>query len=187
MAGLNHIFSYVSFWCRATNAHGVHSPYVFDLLTRCFYVKRSIDSEKFLNRKLPYFKSAKLICRVLNHYNFSEVLTFQKEDINTQTALNSSKTAKKIINASQVDVEEHAFIYMTCLNQNMNDFILNLFLNPPDEFTILIRNIRQNKATFQSWNSLKNNPNITVSIDTYGHGFLVRRPGQVKEDFKIRL
>jgi len=34
---LYQIISYFKFLLRSTNQHGVHSPYVFDLITKCFY------------------------------------------------------------------------------------------------------------------------------------------------------
>jgi len=38
---LNQIIAYLKFLLRSTNQHGVHSPFVFKLLTECFYIKES--------------------------------------------------------------------------------------------------------------------------------------------------
>ena len=42
------ILSYLSFSLRATNQHGVHSPFVYALLTECFYDKKKYDAYKTL-------------------------------------------------------------------------------------------------------------------------------------------
>jgi predicted O-methyltransferase YrrM len=37
------LLAYVKFLLRATNQHGVHSPFVFELVTKCFYNKRQFQ------------------------------------------------------------------------------------------------------------------------------------------------
>ncbi|MBT8273456.1 MAG: class I SAM-dependent methyltransferase [Bacteroidia bacterium] len=34
------IIAYIKFWFRSGNQHGVHSPFVYDLITKCFYDKK---------------------------------------------------------------------------------------------------------------------------------------------------
>jgi len=47
---MQHIFkSYLKFLWNSTNAHGVHSPFVFDLVRKCFYDKTSFPEYKVLD------------------------------------------------------------------------------------------------------------------------------------------
>ena len=46
---LYQIKSYFKFLLRSTNQHGVHSPFVFDLVTNCFYDKKHYQSYALLN------------------------------------------------------------------------------------------------------------------------------------------
>ena len=38
------IIRYIKFWIQSTNQHGVHSPFVYDLVTKCFYDKTKYAS-----------------------------------------------------------------------------------------------------------------------------------------------
>src|SRR5690606_11266690 len=44
------IKSYFKFLIKSTNAHGVHSPFVYDLVTKCFYDKSDYPQYSVLNR-----------------------------------------------------------------------------------------------------------------------------------------
>ena len=44
---INKIKSYISFLNNSTNQHGVHSPFVYDLVTNCFYGKKKELNEEF--------------------------------------------------------------------------------------------------------------------------------------------
>jgi predicted O-methyltransferase YrrM len=61
------IQSYLKFLIKSSNQHGVHSPFVFDLVTKCFYDKTLKPEYKILNQ---YRKS------LLANKNFIEVTDF---------------------------------------------------------------------------------------------------------------
>lgn len=105
------IKSYITFLIKSTNQHGVHSPFVYDLVTNCFYkktdslkisdfrkVKNSLNKNnefititdfgkgskvfKSNDRKVADIakiagissKKALLLIRVVEHFNFSNIL-----------------------------------------------------------------------------------------------------------------
>jgi len=41
---LHQITSYLKFLAKSTNQHGVHSPFVFNLVTKCFYDKKTYEA-----------------------------------------------------------------------------------------------------------------------------------------------
>ena len=45
---IHQIISYLRFLLKSTNQHGVHSPFVFNLVTRCFYDKSNYSEYKTL-------------------------------------------------------------------------------------------------------------------------------------------
>src|SRR5690606_35937297 len=65
---MNHLLkSYIKFFFKAKNEHGVHSPFVFDLVTKCFYDKTNYPEYKVLKN---YRNS------LLNNKNTIEVTDF---------------------------------------------------------------------------------------------------------------
>jgi predicted O-methyltransferase YrrM len=61
------IISYLKFIKNSTNQHGVHSPFVYSLITKCFYDKKKYDEYSILK---IYRKS------LLENKNFIEVTDF---------------------------------------------------------------------------------------------------------------
>lgn len=59
---LYQVTSYLKFLMRSTNQHGVHSPFVFDLVTKCFYNKNHFQaySKLFEYRKQLLNNSSKI-------------------------------------------------------------------------------------------------------------------------------
>ena len=61
------IKSYFKFLLRSTNQHGVHSPFVFDLITKCFYDKKN---------KAAYTKLKNYRSQLLHNNEIIEVTDF---------------------------------------------------------------------------------------------------------------
>ena len=55
------VWRYIKFWLKSTNQHGVHSPFVYDLITKCFY-----DNTKYPNyQSLKTYRSNLLTSKQL--------------------------------------------------------------------------------------------------------------------------
>ena len=79
MLKLFQIKSYLEFLWNSMNEHGVHSPFVFLLVTKCFYEKTEMK---------PYFsefqiktKKEKLLNRIFHYFKFQEGLYFSENKI----------------------------------------------------------------------------------------------------------
>lgn len=56
-----------------------------------------------------------------------------------------------------------------------------------DYFMIILKDIYKIKKTEQCWNLFRNNPNITITIDLFYFGVIMKRKEQPKENFKLRF
>lgn len=61
----SHTYLYLKFLAKSVSKHGVHSPFVYDLVTKCLNKK-----EKELNKEVP--KSTRIAKKVINYFNTKE-------------------------------------------------------------------------------------------------------------------
>ncbi|MDD7885196.1 O-methyltransferase [Flavivirga sp. 57AJ16] len=88
------IIQYIKFLIRSTNQHGVHSPFVYNLVTRCFYDKTNYDVYKYiLNYKKDLLKN-KTNIKITDLGAGSQVMKHKERSISSM-AKNAGSTLKK--------------------------------------------------------------------------------------------
>ncbi|MCR1024777.1 hypothetical protein [Cellulophaga baltica] len=157
---------YLFFLSSSTNQHGVHSPFVYTLVTKGLYKKDKYTSIKSLNTAL----------KLLDYFKISEI------NLKDQNETFKALITEKFPNIG-LDNNSESFIYL----DNLSDKNV-LFLKELERFNndtlIYINNINKNYAHWQALITLEK---IKVSIDTFHGGILFFRREQVKEHFKIRI
>jgi predicted O-methyltransferase YrrM len=254
------ILSYINFLFKSKNQHGVHSPFVFDLLTKCLYQKthlpgfdvlknyqqKLLQNKQTINvtdfgagskvfnsnqRKVANIakhagiskKRGRLLLRLVDYFEFETVLELgtslgistaamalgnAKSNITTlegctETAQmaqngfdhfdlqnisvkvgNFKETLPKSLKNKTFDFiyfdgnhskEATLHYFETCLPHTHNDSLL------------LFDDIHWSKDMETAWESIKNHPEVQVTIDTYQWGFVFLRKEQQKEHFTIRV
>ena len=164
-----HFLSYLRFWFSATNQHGVHSPFVYNFVTKCLYKKydnKGSKSDRVLLKSIAYFNA---------HY--------------IDIAPNLLQLRNRVKN-SYPDIEFNKqpadLIYMDSPNSELFHRILREDIYHNDTM-VLIRSIYHNKESTQNWESFKENNKVSVSVDLFFCGALFFRKEQAKEHFKIRI
>lgn len=91
---MHQIVAYFKFLWRSTNQHGVHSPFVYNLVTRCFYDRKEYEAYKIIqnyrNRLLKNHKSI----RVKDFGAGSRIFSSEERKISA-IAKNSGITSKR--------------------------------------------------------------------------------------------
>jgi len=256
---LNQIIAYIKFLLRSTNQHGVHSPFVYNLITKCFYDKSSYNSYKsirFFYKKLRknelkidvtnlssgsrVFKSnqcsvskmakcigsskkeTKILFRLVSYFQINTILelgtslgiaTYAMHLANPKARITTIEGCPNISAFTKDTFEQFNLKNIEVSTGNFSKIIKPLVLNKYDliyfdgnykkkanldYFETLLPTVSNNsvfifddiycsKGKTEAWNSIKNHPKVTVSIDTFFLGIVFFRKEQVKEHFTIRV
>ncbi|MCF7560335.1 class I SAM-dependent methyltransferase [Sabulilitoribacter multivorans] len=256
---LYQIIQYIKFLLKSTNQHGVHSPFVYNLITNCFYdktiyadYKAIIDYKKSLLKNYSKIqvtdlgagsqvmkqqvrrvskmaknagstiKRAKLLYRLSNYFKPKTILELgtslgiatqalsignPKANITTvEGCPNISKFSKdyfkkyslKNINLITGDFNNE----IEKLNTNTYDLIFidgnhqkeatlhyfeTLLKTVHNDSVFIFDDIYWSKGMTEAWETIKQHPKVSVTIDTFFWGFLFFRKEQLKEHFVIRV
>lgn len=182
------IQSYLQFLWHSKNEHGVHSPFVFLLLTQGLYNKKI----KLPDAALSIYngvnsKKSRLLYKIIQYFCPKSILivgatTFEKEVI----ALANPKSNIDI--DIDIDIAIYNCIFFSSNNYHaLTDETIEKFLMTieNDSFWIL-EDIHANAVSETLWKKIKMNPKVTVTLDTYQFGLVFFRKEQVEEHFIIR-
>ena len=165
---LYRIRTYLQFLWNSKNEHGVHSPFIFLLVTKCFYAKT--EMKPFFSNFQVKTKKEKLLNRVFHYFEFQEGLYIP------ENKTNASSDAK-------ID-----FVFVDVTYFNINTLALDAILDKTNNDTFFIFDgIYSSSANNLFWKTIIQNPTFTVTIDTFIYGFAFVRKEQVKEHFVIRV
>lgn len=157
--------SYLKFLLKSTNQHGVHSPFVFSLVTKGLYQKNtktvSFDAypqlqeltkkqKRILSKILIYFKIATI--------DFDAVPFSKKRNTYKLLYINKTKQLKKI---------------------NTTGFNA--------KHIVLVDHLYQTKNSLEDWHQFISNTEGIVTVDLFYFGLIFFRTAQAKEHFRIRV
>lgn len=156
--------SYLNFLRCSTNQHDVHSPFVYDFVTKCLYQPPEITENKAQSvafKCIEYFK-----CMVICSDN-------------------------KLIKSNEKPYEQSVnprfdLVYLAHPDSSKIQELLKMKKLKNDSL-LIIENIYKNKNYYKAWKSVIKMTEITVSIDLFYCGVLFVRKEQVKEHFTIRI
>ena len=162
------MFNYLKFLLKSTNAHGVHSPFVFNYLTRCLYRKSKKTGDTI----------ADLVLRSWTYFGF--------ETLHVEGNLGLQQLLKSESNAMQSERFPVDLLYFETIPQHKSGIPFSDFALHNDSL-VVIANIHKQRNFHTAWEKLIKHPKITVSIDLFCCGLLFMRKEQVKQHFYIRL
>jgi hypothetical protein len=178
------IQSYLQFLWHSKNEHGVHSPFVFLLLTQGLYNKKiRLAANALSNPNKSVSRKQQLLFKIVRYFEPKSILTIGATPSEIEVIrLGSPKASFDIDSTSYNSVFIHSDELATITNERLEQLLKT---TENDSFWIL-ENIHTNKAAEAFWSNLKSNPKVTVTIDTFHFGLVFFRKEQVEEHFILR-
>ncbi|SDQ58630.1 hypothetical protein [Flagellimonas zhangzhouensis] len=160
--------SYLKFLFKSTNEHGVHSPFVFNYVTKCLYSKKKLNRDKGINALL----------KSISYFNIKNVESIELQNINE---LIQKQFPTIQFGTAPFDLIIVDNLEVSTLENQISEGKLH------NDSMIWINSIYANKETLVQWEAIINSPLISVSINMHHCGVLFFRKEQVKEHFTIRI
>lgn len=160
------MLSKLQFLVKSTNQHGVHSPFVYNYITKGLYEnkKKSFKANKtqqWLQQSMDYF-NPNSICFL------NDELSIITEKVSTKENI-AFKTADLIV--AHYTTENRKRILQTIKDMSNSQLLLITSYSYPKSF----------------FNELRNNPEITLVVDCYYGCLISKRTEQPKQNFYIRF
>lgn len=190
---MNRFIEIIKYTWKAKGRHGIHSPFVYDLLDNCFKIPVSREKINEISTKIKvHGNTLRCLMQLSKHLKFNTLHTETRLQTVIEGLANELSIPSDIQNLSffnQLEKEQHASIILITTD-NKNDGILTkvkeLLPLLDENSLILIDGIRANDLAFSEWKQLQEKTEFHFSADVFHFGILAKRSFQEKEQFILR-
>ncbi|MDA3906323.1 MAG: hypothetical protein PF484_09635 [Bacteroidales bacterium] len=181
----------IIFWWKAKNAHGLHSPFVFNFYNT---IKKQWRSNKLPSDKPNGFskKESSIILAIIQYFKPNRVLLLSGAE-QIQSGLlsfisNDVIVLEKNINNLSADALKFDLIIISNLLIISEKKLFNKLSHLVNsESVVIIPHIHASMVSIKRWKTMIKENHIRVSIDMFFIGILLFRSESTKQDFQLRF
>jgi superfamily II DNA/RNA helicase len=154
----------------SSNQHGVHSPFVYQYVTKCLYAAPNFKTSKSIN----------VLLKTIAYFKITQV-----QLVPTHIAI--EKAIRKNAKGVSINNPSSELIFMDKLDkETLNEYIVKNN-NITNDTIVFVNEIYKTEDTNKLWRSIQDLKQVRVTIDLFYCGLVFFRREQVKEHFKIRI
>jgi hypothetical protein len=185
--------SYTQFLWNSQNDHGIHSPFMYRFVSKCFYTKgprltkRVHRAEKM---ELSY-PAAEILYRIFNYLKPAKTFVLGYEDEPIIKMLRYAGEENKIKTwffsplAPIPGGTDLAVIADTEKEAAMASLEL-ILANAHNDTVCVIPNIHSTRLMERTWHAIQAHPKVSATVDAYHLGLIFFRREQVEQHFMVR-
>ncbi|KAA2218095.1 MULTISPECIES: hypothetical protein [Maribacter] len=161
------LLSYLKFIIRSSNEHGVHSPFVYNFLTKGLYTKRQ--------RHIPLEEH--VLTKAISYFNYKSIGFVDADDyIKDKLVANFDHLTFDTLPLDVIYVGVNGTLFKSISKASYHN-----------DTMLMINGIHKNRERKVSWERIKKLPEVSVTMDLFHCGLVFFRKEQAKEHFKIRV
>lgn len=182
----------IKFYWQAKNAHGLHSPFVFDFYNA---LKKQAKSTHFPSESLLDFskKETRIIGVLQNHLkpNHALVVSSEEQELNNWNSFLAAETevsSAKSLNELPLKPTIFDWIILSkSLVISRKEFFDKILPRLSNDTVVIIPHIHASKNAISQWESLREEKSVRLSMDVFFIGLLFFRKESAKQDFQLRF
>lgn len=177
------IIQHIKFLLTSTNQHGVHSPFVYKLVTQCLYKK----SRRYFTFKA--LKRYRIIDNLIHYFKPKNALLIGADDGCETLFLNQNMDTDRIDNIQNLTTdlsEKYDIIFIESpelIDKRLNEIIKFM----KNDSAMILNNLSSLNKNISLFEKIKQNKQVTVTINCFILGLVFIRREQNKQHFNIRL
>lgn len=183
---------FINYKWKAKGRHGIHSPFVYDLVDHCFHIslKKKIQG-KINGTQKRNKKSLRLLLQLVQHHEVCEMACNLHNFIDLEELLSDQELKCAVLPLSTLGIhalQNVSLVYFSMDNTNATHCAdLQTFVMELNEQTLfVVDGIRKTVEIEKNWKKIISDDSIHFTVDMYTFGLLSKRPQQVKEHFVLR-
>lgn len=160
------IISYLKFLLKSSNQHGVHSPFVFDFVTKSLYKNNQeiINFDNYLQLEYLSKKKIKILSKIVSHFQLTEICF-------------------NFFEFKNIKRNNYKLLYI----KNIKELQQSKFTNLTSKDIIIVDGIYNTKKSAEVWQEIIKNEEVQITINLFYFGLIFFRKEQAKEHFRIRV